>query len=390
MIPTQTATALGAIHLNTPAALWFGCGERTRLAEGLQGLGSRKAWILTADFCIETADTLATAFAECGIEAFIKSDLPAEPTVADFQAVCSEEPASVCDTIIGIGGGSVLDIAKLVAAIGDQPSRLPHYFGKNLLPERQRRLICLPTTAGAGSEASPNAILLEPASGLKQAVISPYLVPDLVVIDPELARSLPPAVTAATGFDALSHCIEAYTNLHAHVLVDAFALQGISLISSQLVAAIKDGNDLIARSALALGSYLGGLCLGPVNTAAVHALSYPVGSRYKVPHGLANAVLLAPVMRYNLPSATTRYAEVARAMGVAHSGTDMEMAEAAVGHIQQMLRDCSLETGLGSLGIPSEALPELADQALQVTRLLNNNPRPIDRAAAMSIYEEAF
>ena len=386
MIQVEQSPSLRAIQMTTPGSMWFGCGERHKLPDRLKQLGCRRVWILTGCFCRETAESLAGTLRQGGMEVHIDSDLPPEPTVADFRAVCQTDAAARSDTIVGIGGGSVLDIAKLAAAIGDAPQKLADYFGKDLLPGRGRRLICLPTTAGAGSEASPNAILLAPSSGLKQAVISPYLVPDLVVIDPELACSLPPAVTAATGFDALSHCVEAYTNKHAHALIDAFALRGISLITAHLEAAVKDGQNLTARSALALG----GPCLGPVNTAAVHALSYPVGSRYHVPHGLANAILLGPVMRFNLPSATGRYAEIARAMGLAGAVTEEDMAEASVNHVQQLARDCSLVAGLGELGIPLEALPDLADQALQVTRLLNNNPRPVDREAAISIYKQAF
>src|SRR5262249_48336492 len=159
-------------------------------------------------------------------------------------------------------------------------------------------LVCLPTTAGTGSEVSPNAILLDEADQLKKGVVSPYLVPDAAYVDPQLTRSVPPSVTAATGLDALTHCIEAYANKFAHPAVDLYALQGVGIIAQNLLRAVRNGGDMEARTELSLGSFYGGLCLGPVNTAAVHALAYPLGGQFHVAHGVSNAVLLPHVIRF--------------------------------------------------------------------------------------------
>ena len=202
---------------------------------------------------------------------------------------------------------------------------------------RELPLVCLPTTAGTGAEVSPNAILLDEADELKKGVVSPHLVPDAAFVDPLLTISVPPAVTAATGLDALTHCIEAYANKFAHPIVDTYALQGIRLISANLVRAVRNGNDIEARAALALGSLYGGLCLGPVNTAAVHALAYPLGGRFHIAHGVSNALLLPHVLRFNFSAAPERYAEIAVALGVARNGSDLGTAEQGVEFLSQLI-----------------------------------------------------
>jgi len=220
--------------------------------------------------------------------------------------------------------------------------------------------------------------------------VSPYLVPDAVFIDPRLTLSVPAAVTAATGLDALTHCIEAYANKFAHPVVDVYALQGIRLISANLLRAVRDGNDLEARGALALGSFYGGLCLGPVNTGAVHALSYPLGGRFHVAHGVANSLLLPHVIRFNAPAAAERYAEVSLSLGVPPCANAVVTAERGVECLAQLSRDCGVPQTLSELSIPRDAIPQMAKAALQVTRLLNNNVRPVTEADAVAIYETAY
>ena len=193
--------------------------------------------------------------------------------------------------MIGVGGGSVLDCAKLLATLINNTQKLEDVVGIGFLNGREIKLICIPTTSGTGSEVSPNAILLNENTQAKSGIISPYLVPDACYLDPILTISLPPKLTAETGIDALSHCIEAYTNKFAHPTVDTYALRGIQLISENIQKAYKNGNDIEARSALLLGSMYGGLCLGPVNTSAVHALSYGLGGKFHISHGLSNAIL---------------------------------------------------------------------------------------------------
>lgn len=317
------------------------------------------------------------------------SGVPPEPDTEAFRRVLEAAGPEPLDAVIGIGGGSVLDVAKLVAVVHGSTATVEAFFGTT--PDtRGPALICLPTTAGTGSEVSPNAILYDPAEKAKRAVIGPALVPDATFIDPLFTVSLPPAVTAATGIDALSHCIEAYTNLHSHPMVDIYALEGIRLITGSLERAVKQGDDLKARHDMAIGSLYGGLCLGPVNTAGVHALSYPLGSRFRLPHGLSNALLLPHVMRFNLSANSERHAKIARAMGIQPLDSDEATGEAGIRKLEQLSERCGLPAGISTCGVTESDIPTLAAEALKITRLLRNNPRPIGLQDAMDIYQKAL
>jgi alcohol dehydrogenase class IV len=248
----------------------------------------------------------------------------------------------------------------------------------------------MPTTAGTGSEVSPNAILMDHANHSKSGIISPFLVPDSVYIDPSLTLSLPPSVTACTGIDALTHCIEAYTNRFAHPMIDILAIEGIRLISANLRIAFNHGVDMEARTKVSLGSLYGGMCLGPVNTAAVHALAYPLGSEFMISHGLANALMLPYVMQFNIPANEIRYADIALAMGVARGKSDFDTANRGIAFICRLMSDCNIPSRLSEIGIPPDAIGSLAQSAMLVQRLLKNNPREISLNDAESIYKAAF
>lgn len=316
-------------------------------------------------------------------------NFPGEPTFALFKKL-QDSLIFTPDCVVGIGGGSVLDCAKLLAALADKKQALEDVVGMQLINERATKLICIPTTSGTGSEMSPNAILLNEKTNAKSGIISKYLVPDVSYIDPVLTIKLPPRLTAETGIDALSHCIEAYTNKFAHPAVDMYALEGIRLIAANLVDAVKDGDNLHARTALSLGSMYGGICLGPVNTSAVHALSYGLGGKYHISHGLANAILLAEVLAFNAPASPERHLQVALAMGIKNDGSVEEIIQKGIQKIRDMALACGLPDRLSDLGIQKEDIPELADIAMQVTRLLNNNPRVVTKEDAIRIYEKLY
>jgi alcohol dehydrogenase class IV len=214
--------------------------------------------------------------------------------------------------------------------------------------------------------------------------------PDAAFVDPQLTVSLPASITAATGLDALTHCLEAYTNRFAHPAVDLYALEGMRLISGAIVRAVRKGGDLEARADVARGSLYGGLCLGPVNTAAVHALAYPLGSRFRLAHGLSNALLLPHVFRYNIPAATQRCAAAARALGAAPGGDDADTAQEGARLLTKLCADCGLPPSLSALKIARDSIPIMAADAMKITRLLKNNPREMGLEAAIRIYEEAF
>jgi len=227
-------------------------------------------------------------------------------------------------------------------------------------------------------------------ANLKKGVISPHLVPDAAYVDPTLTLTVPPAVTGATGIDALTHCIEAYANKLAHPIVDLWTLDGIKRIGRSLQRAFEHGDDLPARTDVALGSLFGGLALGPVNTGAVHALSYPLGGEFHIPHGVANAVLLSAVLEFNLPAAVARYADIAVALGCPRGGGDEETARRGLERLRELCAACGIPPRMRDLGIPENAIERLARSAMTVTRLLDRNVREVKLPDAIEIYRRAF
>ncbi len=371
------------LNLNQVPKLVFGEGSLSAAAEYLQRLGAKRPFVVAAPYVQGFAEQLHAA-------AEIDVSTVSEPTVEHLHRLMEAARAMQPDAIVGIGGGSVLDAAKLVAALCDGAQTLVEVWGIGNLKGRSLPLVCLPTTFGTGSEVSPNALLLDEASQSKKAVISPYLVPDAAFLDPALTVSVPGPVTAATGLDALTHCIEAYANNFAHPLVDTWALDGIRHIAGHLVTAVREPGNMEARTHLALGSLYGGLCLGPVNTAAVHALSYPLGSRYHIAHGHSNAILLPHVLRFNVPAAPERYAEIALALGASRQTTDEATAMAGIDRLWHLIGETGLEMRISALRIPESEIPSLAAEGLAVTRLMRNNVRAITQQEAEEIYRAAY
>lgn len=378
------------ITLLQPQRIVLGSGCIRQFADDSIQSGRKRLFILTAPPILPLIQPTLDELAQAGIALNVFDGIRQEPTVSDFKEILALATAFQADSIAGIGGGSVMDVAKLVAALLGSEQKVEELFGTGLVKGRNCRLTCLPTTAGTGSEVSPNAILLDERDQLKKGIVSPYLLADVAYVDPQLTVTVPPRITAETGMDALTHCIEAYTNKFAHPAVDLYALEGIRLIAAHLLRAVRNGNDLEAREALLLGSLYGGLCLGPVNTAAVHALSYPIGGEFHLSHGLSNALLLPSVMRFNCSANWKKYAEVALACGVSPAGSEEATALEGVRWIAQLSRDCGIPTTLTEVGIPRDATGRMAKAAMEVQRLLKNNPREVTEADAKAIYETLY
>ncbi len=379
-----------AITLLQPQKIVFGTGCIQTLVEDYKKMGYERLFVLTAPPIIPLITPALDELKSAGIQIDIFHDIMAEPTVNDFKGILNQAREFKADSVIGIGGGSVLDLTKLVATFINSDQQVEDCFGTGFIKAKGLWFACLPTTAGTGSEVSPNAILLDEQDNLKKGIVSPYLIADAAYVDPKLTWTVPAKVTADTGMDALTHCIEAYTNKFAHPTVDIYALQGIRLIAANLVKAVKNGDDKEAREALALGSLYGGLCLGPVNTAAVHALSYPLGGEFHIPHGLSNAILLPSVMKFNRPANLKRYAEVAVAMGCQIGKDDNETAQHGVDFIYQLADAVGIPKKLTDLGIPQTAVDGMAKAAMQVQRLLKNNPREVTEQDARDIYNSLY
>jgi alcohol dehydrogenase class IV len=375
------------IVFNMPSRLLFGSGSLDALVKECQLLKRKRLFILTIPALKRMLEQKMDELVREGTEICIDCSVDKEPSFNDFYRVLDKAQQFGATGVIGLGGGSVMDVAKLVAALLGSSFKLENLVGIDLVPGRDTWLACVPSTAGTGSEVSPNAILMDEADGgAKKGFVSRWLVPDAAFVDPTLTVGVPASVTAATGMDALTHCLEAYVNCFAHPMTNLYALEGIRLIATSLRQAVSNGSDLQARSAVALGSLYGGMCLGPVNTAAVHALAYPLGSKYGVAHGLSNAVMLPAVMRFNIQTVPEVYAQVAQALGVAPEADLSSMALKGVQVLEQLMADCGIDGHLEGLGIRKEDLPDLASEGMKVQRLLKNNPREVRYEDALAIY----
>jgi len=372
-----------------PGKLVFGSGTLPQLVDDVIALNPSKVFIATIEPLKNSLADLIASLQKNNIEILTDTSIVAEPSFADFEKLMQTVTPFNPDVVIGVGGGSVLDIAKLVAAQLENEQELKDYVGIGLLKGRKKKLICVPATSGTGSEVSPNAILVD-NENQKKGIISQYLVPDIVYVDPLLTVSVPPAITAATGLDALTHCLEAYTNKFAQPFIDMYAYEGMRLIATHIETAVKDGSNIEAREKVAMGSLLGGFCLGPVNTAGVHALSYPLGSMFHLAHGLSNALLLPYVMEFNIPAATKCYADVAMALGCDRKETDEATANAGVQKIRELIKACRIPATLKEVNVPESAIPQMAIDAMKIQRLLKNNPREITEQDAINIYKAAY
>jgi alcohol dehydrogenase class IV len=378
------------ITLRNPPVLSFGFGCLSQFFSDYRQSAYKRLFVVTLPVFRRLLQPFLEELMLSGTAVLVHEGVSAEPTFAVFDDILAAARDYGADSVAGIGGGSVLDTAKLLAAQLCSTQKTRSLIGNGLLAGRKTFLACLPTTSGTGSEVSPNAIFVDERDHEKKGIISPYLVPDAAYIDPELTLGLPPAVTACTGIDAFSHCLEAFVNRQAHPVTDGIALEGMKLIFKNLKRACDNGQDREARAAVALGSLHGGMCLGPVNTTAVHALAYPLGSRFGMAHGLSNALLLSEVMWFNLPAATAKFAEMARAIGVPGGGSEEARARAGIEAVSGLVRSVGIPAGLSQAGIPAGALPEVAASALKVQRLLKNNVREVGLQDALDIYTKAF
>jgi len=296
-----------------------------------------------------------------------------------------------CDVVVGIGGGSAMDAAKAMAAVAGNGARAVDFLGLNRIPGPGLPTVMIPTTAGTGSEVTFTAVFIRKDLKKKEGMNSPYLYPQVALLDPLLTLGLPSMPTATTGMDALCHAIESYTSVNASPMSALVSLEAIRLIGANLRTAVHDGGNLAAREAMLLGSLYAGLGLANAGVTAVHSLSYPLGGRFGVPHGLANTVLLPAVMEYNIPGALEKFTRVAEALGEETSGLPLrEAAWLAVEAVSGLIRDCAVPMGLEGLGVKEEDFPSLAEVAMTVARPLANNPCKVTARDAVNIYRQAF
>jgi alcohol dehydrogenase class IV len=368
-------------------------GGSARLATHLQALGVRHAFIVT-DRALHDAGLVAPAvdgLRGAGIGCTVFSDVQADPPEPCVIAAVQAARDAGADGIVGFGGGSSMDTAKLVALLARSGEAIEGLYGIGLAQGPRWPLVQVPTTAGTGSEVTPIAIVTTPSQE-KKGVVSPVLYPDLALLDAQLTLMLPARVTAMTGIDAMVHAIEAFTTRHRkNPISDALAQRALRLLYGNLRTVLATPADVAAREAMLLGSLLAGMAFANAPVAAVHALAYPIGGLFHVPHGLSNSLVLAPVLRFNRQHAGAGYAELARTIEVAGSGTDdLGAADAFIDAMAALVAAMPYEQRLREVGVQEADLPRLADDAMNVQRLLVNNPREVSREDALALYREAF
>lgn len=372
------ASLLTPIALAAPPQLLIGPGQVAGLRDWIAARGFTRVLVVTSPSNGRRVDLLGLP-GSCAIEIF--ADLHGEPTIADVDRVRAVTDRFAPDCVVGFGGGSAMDLAKLAAVLTSTKIALADVVGVNRTPARCCGLVQIPTTAGTGSEGGPRALVTDPNGG-KLAVASDAMLADLAIVDADLMMSVPSALTAATGIDALAHCAEAFTNIKAHPLIDLYALEGIRLVGRFLPRAVQDGKDREARAGLAVASLYGGYCLGPVNTTAGHAVAYPLGTRFHVPHGAAVAAIFPHTLAFNAPAQTEKTALIAEALGLDESNL-RDSAHA-------LCASLGIEMRLSKLGVTAGDLASMADEAAAIRRLLDNNPRPIGAGDIRAIYEAAL
>lgn len=360
-----------------------------RLSVGAGTVGEVGAWAGDAGTALVIATPVTAGFIDrlrLSGRVTVFDTIPGEPDIATLDAALKVARECRPDVIIGLGGGSVLDVAKLVAVLWDGQQTLADVAGPNRVAGRSTRLVQVATTAGTGSEAGIRSLITDPEKGTKIAVESPHMIADLAVLDPELTFSVPPAVTAATGVDAMAHCVEAFTNRRAHPMIDEYARMGFRLVGRYLARAVRDGADTEAREGMMLASFYGGICLGPVNTAAGHAIAYPLGTRLRLPHGLANAIIFPHVLAFNQPVVAEKTDEVAQALGL---GAGLRQPD-LLGAAHDFCRGLGIEMSLSAHQATEADLPVYASEAHANRRLMDNNPIDMRVEDVHAIYRAAF
>lgn len=372
---------LRPIEIARPASLHFGAGLVGLVGHWARERGVARTLVITGRSNAKRVDLLALPG---HVEVF--GEAMPEPDIPNLDAALAVAARVKPDLVVGFGGGSAMDLAKLVAVLPGSGQTIHDVVGPEKVKGRKVLLAQVPTTSGTGSEAGTRSLVTDPATQNKLAVQSRHMMADLAVVDPDLTLTVPAAVTAATGVDALAHCAEGFTSKKAHPLIDLYALEGIRLVGRYLARAVRDGGDREARAGLSLASLYGGYSLGPVNTTAGHAVAYPLGTRHHIAHGLACAVIFPHTLAFNAPAVADKTALVLDALGAGGAREEQAVFDAAHG----WCADLGIEMRLGALGVPRDDLPTMATEAHAIRRLLDNNPRDLPRDRILQMYEAAF
>ena len=371
---------------------YFGAGSREALIGEITKRGYNKAFIVADKDLIGFGIVAKVTDVLGDFPYVIFSDFKANPTVNNVKAGVEAYKTSEADFVIAIGGGSAIDTAKAIAIIINNPEFADVVSLEGVADTKKRcvDIIALPTTAGTAAEVTINYVITDEESGRKMVCVDPNDIPVLAIVDADLMATMPAGLTAATGMDALTHAIEGYITKGAWELSNILEINAIKIIADNLRTATFDGANKRAREQMALGQYVAGMAFSNVGLGCVHSMAHPLGARYDIAHGVANALLLPFVMEFNMIACEKKYCRIATAMGVdVSSMTVAEGAQAAVDAVRQLSIDLKIPQTLREIGIPEEALPQLANDAFNDV-CTGGNPREITEADILELYKKAY
>ncbi|MGI9363652.1 MAG: iron-containing alcohol dehydrogenase [Rhizobiaceae bacterium] len=368
-------------------------GSTAKIGELMAQMGCKKVAFVTDKMILELglAQAALDGLKSAGVALHIIDDVVADPPESMILQAVAEAKAEGVDGVVSVGGGSSLDTAKLIAVLVDSDQPIDDMYGVGLVKGDRLPLVLAPTTAGTGSEVTPISIVTT-GTNEKKGVVSPQLLPDWAILDAELTVGLPAHVTAATGIDAMVHAIEAFTSKHKkNIVSDTLAREALNLLGTNIHTACTNGEDRDARSNMLLGSMLAGMAFANAPVAAVHALAYPLGGHFHVPHGLSNALVLPYVLDFNMSEAADQYAEIGPIIFPELAGKSAaEIGQGMVDGFKAMGPELGMQSKLAEVGVNHNNLPMLAEDAMKQTRLLVNNPREMTYDAAFEIYSQAL
>lgn len=381
-------------NIKMPHAVYGGENSMEMITEIIKENGSQKVAMFT-DKGLEKLglfDLPKAAVEAAGVDYFVLDDLQPEPSYMAVQKLVDEFKVSGADMIVACGGGSVMDAAKLASVLVTDDYGVKELLDEPGLAKKCVPLIMVPTTAGTGAEVTPNAIVAVPEKEVKIGIVNQYMIADYVILDARMIKNLPLSIAAATGVDALCHCIECYTCNKANPFSDTFALEGLDLIMNSIEDACLDSNAMEAKNRMQIGAYYGGLAITASGTTAVHGLSYPLGGKYHIPHGISNAILLIPVFHFNEPAIRDRlalaYDRVCR--DEVKLTTEEEKSAWMIHRMEEICKKLEIPTDLSGFNVPVEDLEWLVSAGMEQQRLLSNNKRLVTAEDARAIYQQVL
>lgn len=370
----------------------IGFGSVNQLGSLMKERGKQRPLIL-CDHSLKELGLVDEAFSglrDAGLKFELFTDIEPELPVEAIEKAYEVAKEADIDSIIAIGGGSCIDTAKIISVMVVNEQSVNDMVGTGNVAGPGLFTAAIPTTAGTGAEVTPNAIIKWSDENRKDSIVSPFIIPHLVILDASLTITLPAHLTAWTGIDALTHAIESFTAKRANPYSDMYAREAIRLIGQSMRRAVYHPNDLEAREKMLFGSFLAGFCITHAGTGAVHALAYPLGGTYHVQHGLSNAIFLSEVMAVNLPACIDKYSEIALLLGHGKKGRARVMAEHAVELVDQLCIDVGIDESRKTIPVRQENIPALSEEAYSIRRLMDNNPRPLTVTQVQGVYERVF